>query len=65
MASAILKYYFDTFVPSYELSSDMVDISNLIEHVNCCSPVQLHYSDKNASYKLVFGVIWEIFHLFY
>lgn len=52
----MLQYYFDVFVPSYESSSDMVDISDLIEQGNNCSPVQLHYSDKNASLRLVFGV---------
>lgn len=53
----MLQYYLNVFVPSYGVSSDMVDISELIEQGNSCSPVQLQYSDKSASLKLVFGVI--------
>lgn len=53
----MLQYYLNVFVPSYGVSSDMVDISELIEQGSSCSPVQLQYLDKSASLKLVFGVV--------
>lgn len=52
----MLAYYLDIFVPLYESSSDMVDISNLVEQGKHCTPVQLPYSDKNISLKLVFSL---------
>lgn len=59
--AALLQYYFDIFVPSYESSLDKVDISDLIEQGKLCSPVKLHYSDKNASFKLVLEKIFQLF----
>lgn len=43
----ILKFYMNTFVPSYQnVDDDKVDISNLIEAGVNWSPVVLVYGDK-------------------